>query len=265
MDKTSLGDRMKAYENIERRYLPRRFCTIIRIDGKAFHSYTKGFARPYDESFLRCMQMTAQSLCENIMGAKLAYHQSDEISILLTDDDTMETQPWFGKNLQKMVSIAAAMATLYFSKHTATAVKEGWASEGLKKAYEAERVAVFDARAFTLPHEEVLNYFEWRQQDCTRNAIQSAGQFNFSQKELHGKSCNEIQEMLYSRKAINFNDYPTFFKRGTCIVRKPMKVTMDNGETIERMKWTVDKEVPIFHTQPEYIEQYVYHKENTND
>lgn len=258
MDKTSLGDRMKAYENIERRYLTRREPLVVHLDGVAFHSFTKGFDRPFDISFLTCMRNTMLRLCENIMGAKLAYTQSDEISILIMDDDTIETEPWFGKNLQKIVSVSAAMATNFFNDEVAKAVYEGRASAGLTRAYEHERPALFDSRAFIVPREEVLNCFEWRQQDCTRNSIQSVGQTYFSHKELDHKSCNDIQNMLFTQKGVNWNDYSVALKRGVCAKQEP--VLIDGTGNTYRMKWGLHYFIPIFHECPNYINDLVYHK-----
>lgn len=255
MDKTSLGDRMKEYENVERRYLTRREPLIIRIDGVHFHSFTQGFERPFYLPFRECMWKTALSIAANIMGCKLGYTQSDEITLLLTDDDTQETQAWFGKNLQKIVSVSAGLAT-YFFNHIARVDYPD--DEPLHKAA-VSKVATFDARAFLMPKEEVLNCFEWRQQDCTRNAIEAAGQSEFSHGQLHGKSCNQIQEMLFADRNINFNDYPTWYRRGVCIVKKPTVIETPAGEII-RPKWTVDREIPIFHKEPEYINQHVYHQ-----
>ena len=270
MDKTSLGDRMKGYENIERRYLPRRLPTIVRIDGRAFHSYTKGFERPFYRPFREAMERTALDLANEISGCKLAYTQSDEITLLLTDDDTLETQPWFGKNLQKIVSLSAAMATYFFNKNVLSVIAD-YIIEAenkeikievlapLAKAHE-EKMAVFDARAFCVPREEVLNVFCWREQDCTRNAIESAGQTYFSHNQLFGKSCNDIQEMLFKEKGINFNNYPTWFKRGVCAIKRPIKIQTPDGNEIERNKFILDYEIPIFNKQPEYIEDLVYHR-----
>ena len=260
MDNTSLGDRMKEYENVERRYLTRRQPLIIRIDGKAFHSYTKGFERPYYRPFREAMERTALELACNIAGCKLAYTQSDEISLLLTDDDTLETQPWFGKNLQKIVSISAALATFKFNAVVDAICRGRDASlTPLQQAYD-NKVAIFDARAFCVPREEVLNVFEWRQQDCTRNAIESAGQAYFSHNQLNGKSCNQIQEMLFTEKGINFNEYPTWYKRGACVIKRPAEIETPDGEKIIRPKWTIDLEPPIFHKEPNYIEDLVYHR-----
>lgn len=256
MDRTSLGDRIKSYENVERRYLPRRAPVIIRVDGKSFHTYTHGFEKPFDESFLWCMRMTMLDLCKNIMGCKLGYHQSDEITLLLTDDDTINTEPWFGKNLQKMVSISAAMATYFFNGHVNTCSTYGletpvgqiFSSKGLHTAWRDKRIAIFDSRAFTIPREEVLNAFEFRQQDCVRNSIQSVGQAYFSHKQLNGKSCGDIQNMLFTEHGVNWNDYPSSVKRGVC-ARK-----VDDA-------WTLDDSIPIFHNDPDYINNLVYHKE----
>lgn len=259
MDKTSLGDRMKAYENIERRYLTRRAPLIIRVDGVAFHSFTKGFERPFDISFLTCMRQTMLHLCENIMGAKLGYTQSDEITILVTDDDTLETDAWFGKNLQKIVSVSAAMATNFFNREVAAQVEKGAASDGLQLAYERGRIAIFDSRAFTVPREEVLNTFEWRQQDCRRNSIQAMGQSCFSQKELNGLSCAEIIEKLHSIDMDWDALYPEY-QNGVCARKRSKIVFTGLGEYIERNKWALDMYIPIFHEHPDYINDLVYHK-----
>ena len=204
------------------------------------------------------MWMTAMELCKSVMGCKLAYTQSDEITLLVTDDDTIETQAWFGKNLQKIVSVAASTATYWFN-HFAMRTGD---TEPLKIAA-MTKVATFDARAFLLPREEVLNCFEWRQQDCTRNAIESLGQAHFSHTQLLGKSCNEIQEMLWNEKQINFNDCPIWFKRGVCVVKESYEITGENGEALMRRGWIVDDGIPIFHKEPEYIDRFVYHREET--
>lgn len=268
MDKTSLGDRMKAYENIERRYLTARAPVIIRIDGVHFHSYTKSFERPFYEPFRQVMANTMLDLCKQVAGCKLGYTQSDEITLLVTDDDTLETQPWFGKNLQKIVSVGAAMATYYFNKNvenilklnkdTLTSVKQLKNLSYLQFAHE-KQIAVFDARAFCVPREEVLNAFEWRQQDCIRNAIESVGHTYFPQHQLQGKSCNEIKEMLSNYYGINFEAYPTWYKRGVCAKRMPKEIQTPEGEWITRNKWEFDYEIPIFHEDPNYIEDIVYH------
>lgn len=277
MDKTTLGDRMKNnYENISRYYLTRRMPVIIRIDGKAFHTFTRGFQKPFDDVLVKTMQETMKYLCENIQGCVLGYTQSDEISLVLIDYAELTTDAWFGNNLQKMCSVSASMATMAFTKNFVKNVKkcERMALIGnvvlfeddekyinvLKKAL--EKGAMFDSRIFTIPKEEVCNYFLWRQQDATRNSIQSVGQANFSQKELHGKSCNNIQDMLMTQKGINWNDYDTTLKRGSCCIK------VDDGLTkydeagnisnyIQRSKWIIDNEIPIFSQDRSYIDKLI--------
>ena len=277
MDKTTIGDRMKNnYENITRYYLTRRIPVIIRIDGKAFHTFTRGFKKPFDDIFVKTMQETMKYLCENIQGCVLGYTQSDEISLVLTDYAELTTDAWFGNNLQKMCSVSASMATMAFTKYFVKNVKEceRMALIGnvvlfeddekyinvLKKAI--EKGAMFDSRVFTIPKEEVCNYLIWRQQDATRNSIQSVGQANFSQKELHGKSCNNIQDMLMLQKSINWNDYSTTLKRGSCCIKTDDSLTEYNevGNIcgyIKRSKWVIDNEIPIFTEDRNYVEKLI--------
>lgn len=224
MANDSIGNRMKEqYENRTRYSLPRRTYTIVRVDGKAFHSYTRGFRRPFDFNFMFYMDMTAQELCRSMQGSQVAYVQSDEISVLLTDFDKPTTDAWFDGNLQKIVSVAASVATGEFGK---------WA-----RADGHTQTAHFDARAFTIPDPiELENYFIWRQQDATRNSIQMAADALYSHRELHGKNTSEMQEMLFA-KGINWNDYPAGFKRGrvvayretTWCVEEPPVFTQERG------------------------------------
>lgn len=229
--KDSLGDRMKEnYENRTRFLLPRRSNVIIRIDGKAFHSYTRGMKRPIDEGLTEDMNLTAKYLCENIQGAKFGYVQSDEISIWLTDYDDLQTDAWFDYNLQKMCSISASLATAEFNRlrivrqirDTFEMIKEeNLSTVPLLHDIAKKKIAAFDARVFVVPEmEEVINYFVWRQQDATRNSISMAAQSMFSHKELQGKSTNEMQELMFTIKGVNWNDYPEGFKRGRAIIKK---------------------------------------------
>ena len=275
--KDSLGDRMKEnYENRSKTYLVRRMPVIIRLDGKAFHTFTRGMKKPYDEIFHNTMNATMKYLCENIQGCKLGYTQSDEITLLLTDYDTLTTDAWFDNNVQKICSVSASMATMAFNKFFAHEYEDynvshpedwegviGEESYGMT-LYKKLDCAMFDARCFNIPEEEVTNCFIWRQQDATRNAIQMLGQCNFSHKELQGKSCNDIQDMLMTQKGINFNDMPTEFKRGVCCVREYDDVTTVDDYTFQvfRSSWILDKEIPIFTQDRDYIERRFKVKEN---
>lgn len=272
----SLGDRMKEYENVSRIYLTKKLPVIMRIDGRAFHTFTRGFQRPFDKLLHEAMWSTAEALCNQISGAKMAYVQSDEISLLLTNDDNAETQPWFGNNLQKLVSISASIATLAFNKYFNGCVM-AWmqdpdaTDEEAKLIYaytEAIMKAQFDSRAFVIPAYEVINYFIWRQQDATRNSIQLVAQSLYSQKELYKKNTSQLQEMIF-QKGINWNNYPTYFKRGLCIVKKPVQcaveITMSQDGTKEqpviRNKFVPDYDIPIFTQQRDYIEN-TFRREN---
>ena len=213
--KDELGDRMKnQYEDRTRAFLPRRTYTIIRVDGKAFHTLTKGYKKPFDASLMRMMDDTAKALCKEIQGTCFAYVQSDEISILLTDFTKITTNAWFDGNIQKMASIAAACATANFNKQLYL--------RGNSSPLNPPSIptAMFDARVFTIPDTvEVENYFIWRQNDATRNSIQMAARSVYSHKECDGKNTSELQEMLH-QKGINWNDYTSGEKRGRVILKR---------------------------------------------
>lgn len=265
--KDSLGDRMKEnYENRSKTSLIRRMPVIIRLDGRAFHTFTRGFKRPYDEIFHNAMNETIKYLCENIQGCKIGYTQSDEITLLLTDYDNLDTFAWFDYKVQKMCSIAASMATLAFNKAFKKEVDlyfEKWENGSIATQnycnilFDAvEKGAMFDARVFNIPKEEVTNCFIWRQQDATRNAIQMLGQTYFSHKELDKKSQSAIQDMLMMQKDINFNDMPVAFKRGICCIKEPYTFS-ENSETTRQTGWILDYNIPIFTQDRDYIERYV--------
>ena len=248
----SLNDRMKNnYEERSKMFLTRRTPVIIRLDGKAFHTFTRGLKRPYDEVFHEAMNNTLKYLCENIQGCKFGYTQSDEISLLLTDYDTLQTDSWFNYNVQKMCSVSASMATLAFNKFFIDAYSDWMDSVAYFQDFDIEmdyiktiegkfNKAMFDSRCFNIPEDEVVNCFIWRQQDATRNALQMLGQCYFTNKQLYNKSQGEVQDMLMLEKGINFNNMPTEFKRGVTCIRV-------NG------KWVIDKECPIFTKDRDYI------------
>lgn len=276
MRNDNLGDRMKTYENVTRTYLTRRTPVIIRIDGKAFHTFTRGFDKPFDNVLIKTMQETMKYLCENIEGCVLGYTQSDEITLVLCDYKKLTSQAWFDNNIQKMCSISASMATMAFNKSFDENYRI-WDNETyfefamvdsdividkekedkwnkLTLAYNNAIVkgAMFDSRVFNIPKEEVNNCLLWRQQDATRNSIQAVAQANFSHKQLEGKNCNELQEMLWQEKGINWNDYPTHLKRGSCCVKSTYTLEVD-GKDVQRSEWKIDKEIPIFSQNPWYV------------
>lgn len=255
MSKDALGERMKEnFENRTRFSLPRRTYTIIRLDGKAFHTLTKGFDKPFDKDIMNLMLFTTGALCEQIQGVAFAYTQSDEISLVLTDFTNPQTEAWFDGNIQKMASIAASIATLAFNKAISTEALEQYMLSGFNKGKlwnkdGSIKSGLFDARVFSIPDvTEVRNYFIWRQQDCVRNSVQMAAQSQYSQKELHGKNSSQLQDLLF-QKGINWNDYTAREKRGTVFVKQTFTIEVPTGP-VQRKKWIPLGDTPHF-TAPE--------------
>jgi tRNA(His) 5'-end guanylyltransferase len=233
---------MKQHEAVHRAVLPRRTYTILRVDGRAFHNYLRGAQRPYDENFMADMNHVAEALCTEISGAVLAYTQSDEISILVTDFGQAGTQPWFGGVIAKWTSIAASIATAELN------------------ARRPGKRALFDARVFTLADPvEVANYFLWRQRDAVRNSISMAAQARFSHRQLHGVNTGRMQEMLWAEHGINWNDYTAARKRGRVTVRqtgeRPVeyvdKRTQETVHTVAVRSWWETTGAPHFTTEPD--------------
>ena len=274
MDRSDLANRMKDYEMRDRYFLQKKVPVAIRVDMRAGHTFTRGFKKPFDDIFMKSMQETAKYMCENIQGAKFAYVQSDEITIILTDYGTLETDCWFNYRTDKLCSISASMATMAFNKYFMLAVEDYCeynpdATLEQRNIYvsAAEKGAMFDARCFNIPKEEVTNLIYWRQLDATRNSIQMVGQANFSHKELQNKSCNDIQDMLMTQKNINWNDLPTYQKRGSCCVRNKIVIESDSVMVTAQLRdvskseneWIIDTDIPIFKGEGrEYIDRLVF-------
>lgn len=245
-----LDERMKKYEYVTRYYLMCRTPVIVRIDGKAFHTFTKGMKKPFDSVFMKSMQNTMKYLCENVQGCVLGYCQSDEISLLLIDYENLESCAWFDNNLSKIISITSSMASLYFHKVFYKNVFKYCVENNINKEYndllidKSNTLQFFDARAFNLQKEEVNNYFVWRQQDAIKNAIQMIGRAYFTHKELENKNGKDIIDMLDNIK-VNYHSFSTCEKRGTCCIKT------DKG-------WELDTEIPIFKDNKDYIEKLVY-------
>ena len=275
MDTLDLANRMKEYEKRNQYYLQKRTPVAIRVDGRNFHTFTKGFQRPFDKILMTTMQETAKYMCENIQGAKFAYVQSDEITIILVDYDTLETDCWFNYRTDKLCSISSSMATMAFNKYFSEMVMQlesdvaqeyetngdtEWVikMEKYLKAYRksCEKGAMFDSRCFNIPKEEVCNLIYWRQLDATRNSIQMVGQANFSHNELQGKSCNMIQDMLLTQKDINWNDYPIACKRGSACIKVH---GLNIAELKERPHWCIDENMPILKDEHRrYVDDFIF-------
>lgn len=231
-----LGNRMKNYEKACRSMLPWRMPVVIRVDGKAFHTFTKGMQRPFDARLMAAMDTCAAAICEEAQGACLAYVQSDEISVLLHNYKRLKSMPWFENQVQKMVSVSASVATAVMQREMAEA---------------STRTALFDARVFVLPEAEVTNYFIWRQQDATRNSIQMVARSLYSDRQCYRKSCPQLQEMIHA-KGQNWNDLSTGQKRGRCVTRE----TYEREGAIRHM-WATDYDIPIFTQDRSYIERHL--------
>jgi len=217
-----LGQRMKEqYEHRTRYCIPRRTYTIIRLDGKAFHTYTKGLQKPFDNGLSEDIDRAIISLLPEIQGSVFAYTQSDEISILLTDFATPQTDAWFDGNIQKTCSVSASIMTAQFNRERIHRSLCSLPNAHLCPDDVYITPAYFDSRVFTIPDRtEVMNYFRWRQQDCIRNSVSMVAQANFSHKELNGKSQSDMHEMLH-KKGINWaTDFTDGQKNGRLIIKK---------------------------------------------
>ena len=275
-----LGVRMKTfYEQIPKTKLMRRCPVAIRCDGRSFHTFTRNFQKPFDEVLIKSMQETMKYLCENIQGCVLGYTQSDEITLILVDYKKLTSSAWFDYEVQKLCSIAASMATMAFNKAFVKEVKKysfelsmGIHTDEERRLLDIydkaiDKGAMFDARCFNVPKEEVSNLCYWRQLDASRNSIQMVGQANFSHKELQNKSCNDIQDMLMTQKGINWNDLPTYQKRGSCCVRNKIVIESDGVMATAQLRdtskseneWIIDTNIPLFKGEGrEYIDRLVF-------
>ena len=263
--KDALGTRMKEnYENVAKSKLVRRMPVAIRIDGKAFHTFTKGFNKPFDKVLMRAMQRTTEYLCKNIQGCVFGYTQSDEISLILIEYKKLNSSAWFDYQVQKMCSVAASMATMAFNKYFSEIVMDiednvaqeyetygdtEWVvnTEKYLKAYckAFKNGAMSDARCFNIPKEEVGNLIYWRQLDAVRNSINMVAQSVFSHKSLQGLSCDDMLNQLLEENGLNWNDLSTDCQHGTALY-------YENGD------WAIDKNMPILKDNWDYINKHIY-------
>ncbi len=254
----NLSDRMKAYEAAATTTLPPRTPMLIRIDGRAFHTYTKSFAKPWDKTIRDGFSKVAAALMREIQGAKIAYCQSDECTVLVTDYDSRDCAAWFGKVTAKVNSVAASIATATFNRHMGIARPSVTA------------LAHFDARCFVLPQQDVCNAFIWRQRDAERNSILGYAQQNLGRKAIHGLSCDVLRDRLESN-GTPWEACETWEKRGWCVTRKTTTMTArewadtsgsatdeSGGDPVTRTMIVNDYAIPVFTKERSYIEQYVY-------
>jgi len=224
--KDELGQQMKRdYEDALRLYVPRRTHVVVRIDGRAFHQFTKKLERPYCRPLADALDAAAIQLASEMIGCRFAYGQSDEYSFVLTDTEPADAALWFDGNVQKIVSVSASIFTAAFHK-----------------AYASEEAASFDSRVLVIAQRsEVEKYLLWRQLDASANSLNMLASAHFTHTELLGKSTSEKHELLHA-KGINWARQPADFKRGRAVVRE------------EGGGWRVDREIPIFNREPGYLE-----------
>lgn len=244
--KDSLGDRQKAYEAVNDRILVPKMPFIVRVDGKAFHTYTRGFVKPFDTIMGATMIEVTKKLCEEIAGAVLGYTQSDEITIVCKYTDRIVSQAWFNGRVRKIETIAASKATKWFNKIFSEKVHDYIENyEGTEEYKNTLRLfynkkigmAEFDARAFNIPEWDCINNVIWRQQDATRNSVEAVGHANFSTKELHKVNCEGIKEMLLKQKNINWESDFTPYQKYGAFCYKIQETRTIKGETVERTLW----------------------------
>jgi tRNA(His) guanylyltransferase len=244
----SLGARMKRYEAASDALLVPRTPLMVRLDGKGFSKYTKGLEKPMDEKLRLCMEYAAYELVDKVDGCRFAYVQSDEISLVLVDYSSRDSQPWFNYRVSKVLSIAASICTSAFIKAALTYMPEHLTKRGFPN---------FDARAWNIPKEEVSNAILWRQQDATRNSIQSLGRAHFSHRQLNKKNTKEIQEMLFQEKGINYNRQPIYYRRGFSLYRMLCKVEGRSGVAVDRKKIVCDLGMPIITRDRDHVENWL--------
>lgn len=208
MENDQLGTRLKNYESFYNQRLLPKLPVVVRCDGKNFSKFTKGLKRPYDTRLQDLMDEVTKFLVEET-NSIVGYTQSDEITLILYDYGKPNSEIAFNGKINKLNSIFAALATAKFNKLLSAYLPE-----------KANKLPVFDCRAFNVPLlEEAVNCLVWRELDATKNSISMAAQYHFSHKSLQNKNGKEMQEMLWKEKNINFNDYPTRFKRGAYFKR----------------------------------------------
>lgn len=246
--KSSLEDRMKLYyEQNTCTKLPENIPIILRLDGRAFHTLTRGLDKPFDLKFVDLMNKIAIDLCDNeIQNAKMAYLQSDEISILIHSG--VFSDSWFNNDVQKMTSVSASRASCEATKQNI-----------ISDIFKTNKHIMFDSRVFIIPEKEVCNYFIWRQRDWERNSLQMLARKYYSQSKLNNQNATSMHEMIF-QKDDNWNNLPPFLRRGRCIIPAIKKVHVTKAETkgmfegdVDRNVWTLDNDIPIFSKDRQYI------------
>lgn len=290
--KDSLGDRQKQYEISSETQLVPKMPIIIRIDGKAFHTYTRGMQKPFDELLGNAMKKTMRALCKDIHTCVFGYTQSDEITLVLKLPDRIRSQAYMNRRVQKIVSLTASKATRYFNKFftdeylrlskdrrdevnklVKKLVKIGFdtaESECIQKEIKEIEArdsklmstyisrlgnAEFDSRAFNVPEWDCINNIIWRQQDAIRNSVEMVGHVHFTDKQLYKVNVEGIKSMLKEQKGIDWEkDFTAYQKRGACCYRVEEEV-IRNGNKVVRRQWKLDEDMPIIQLNREWFSE----------
>lgn len=276
MSTKEMGDRFKSYEEVSEQVLPARLPVIIRLDGNSFSRLTKvhKFRKPFDLQFVEAMDAASIAVMDYCSGAQIAYCQSDEVSVLLRNDMSHDTDPFLGNRTQKIVSLCASKASVAFNR--------------VMHSYGIDTEAVFDGRAFVVPPSDVANYFLWRQKDAFRNCIHGVAYYGLREqhgrktahRKLHGLSTDERQELIFREFGFNPNNIRSEFKRGRCVAREVYETTLrdtmepkalaalvaagkiDPEQRVTRSRWAIDREIPRFNHDRDYIEKFLRDEES---
>ena len=242
----TLYERMKSYENFDK--LNKKEPVILRLDGVAFHTFTKGLNKPFDGTLSNLFMLTCEDLIKNIQNARFIYCQSDEISILLNSYEKEETQPWLDYRIEKLCSIATSLTTNSFNKYIRHIIdifnsidRPDFIDKWQNKLFKAN----FDCRCFNLPLYEVSNYFIYRQMDCIRNSKSKFAQAYFSQKQLNNVNSDQAIEMVKTKFNIDWNETQLVQQRGFCIYKRDNDIITDIS-------------IPLFGENREYINKFVF-------
>lgn len=259
-DKDPLGQRMKDYEKDLRSTLDKSQYVILRLDGKAFHTFTKQLKKPYDQGLMDDLDQSTIFLCENIQNAKLGFVQSDEISIVMSAWDTETTQMWYGGDLEKIVSVSASLVT---GKFNFERMKRKFKTTVRMSEYDLPKPEHFDSRVFQLPNkEEVVNYMIWRQNDAWRNSISMIAQHHFSHKELNCKSTQERIRMLQA-KGVMPSALPMRFTNGGLCRKVENQIKNEyfglneGDEFVTRQSWEMDNNFDLIIRDRTYIKSLI--------
>jgi len=245
--KNSLTSRMKEnYELRCRHWLPRRSYVLIRVDGRSFHTWTKGLNKPYDVEMMKCMDTVAFKLFEEIPGAKFGYVQSDEVSLLITDFDKIGTEAWFDNCQNKLESVSASIATMAFNREVIRYARANLEMDITKLGSKAPD-ATFDSRAWTIPdYVEVENYFIDRQKDAIRNSVTMLANYYASHKSLLKKKVSDRHEVIRAA-GDDWEKHPLRFRRGAAVYRVG---GISNGVAI-------DQDTPEFTKDRGYLKRHI--------